>query len=1451
MDILRLIIRLPFLIAGIIYGFLWALFGFLSFLFKPIIGDISWECPLWLSMLIRGGKRLETFSERHPKAIAAGTLGVIVAGFAAYATYLWVESRPRPIEVAPIGKNEIVAEVRAPMATDYTQEPLSFPRLQLRFSESAAPTEKIGKAITEGIVLLPEKKGTWQWSDDQTLTFTPEDDWKIEEPYKITLETQKLLAEQVTLHQTVYTFNTAPFTVSVPESELYQNPDKPSEKNAVFKVKFSHPVDAASFEKRVGLSLQTVEKQHTLNKSFPFAIKYDQKKLTAWVRSGLVTLPDVDSEMKLTIAEGVTSTLPGKAGKTKVSMAQTVLGAYQNIVKNIEPTFAENDRNEVTQILAVSLMDAVNPKTFAPHIKAWVFPENYNRLYINEDALQDAIPLSLELENPSTAESTLAFKYKADPKRYIYVKVDKDIETVGGYKAKSASYFATSVPHFPQVLRFANQGAVLPLIGDKKIGVLARGLNGVQLEIKRVIPNQLHHLFPMSWDDQFAKKHFDSIAGQENHFVERFTVNRSLDNASPVKSQYIGFNLSDFLLKKGKHGVFLLSLNAWDAKNNKVTGIGFDNKLVIVTDLGLITKEATDKSLDVFVQSIHQNKPKKGVSVSVVAQNGSTLVSGKTNDEGHIAFPSLAHYRYEQTPAMVLADDNGDISLLPAYFYTGDRELDFSRFDVGGADNETRAGKLNAYVFSDRGLYRPGDRVNIGMIVRAESWSIPVGGVPLKVTVYDPRGETFGESFIEVDKTGFNEFNFTTPDSAPTGDWIISLSLARDTRKGGYVNSEYTTLGTGKVSVREFTPDRMKVQLVFQGDTTQGWVKPEALKATLLAHNLFGTPAQNRVVTSKLIAQPTQFIFKEFAGYSFYDAAYHPDRQFEITLENTKTDAEGKAPLALHLEEHERASYRLSIFAEAFEAGAGRGVATTQSVYVSPNDYMIGAKPDGETAYINQKDKRALHFIAVNPDLRTRALEGLTIDLIEKKYVSVLTLQDSGIYKYQSKLREIPVRSEPLAIAQGGTNVALDTQKPGLYMLVVKNDKNDILYKSDYRVAGVGNIDRSLTRSAELNVKLSKNEYQSGDTIELAIDAPYTGTGLITIEKDKVYAWKWFHTKTTGTVQKITVPKNLKGNGYVNVQFIRGGDSDELFLSPLSYSVQPFKVKAVAETASLKIDAPKLIKPGEPMKISVTTTEPQKLVVYAVDEGILQVADYRFMNPLAYFFEKRRLQVKSFQIIDLIMPDFARFERLVSAAGGDELVAKNTLANQLNPFKRKVEKPVVYWSEMIEVKGKKTLSYTPPDYFNGTLRVMAVSVSENKIGAAQTQTTVRDDFVLTPNAPFVMSPGDQVDVTLNVSNNVENNGQSVPVAVTLVASPQLQVVGASTATLTLPEKAEDMARFTLKANEVLGNGTLQCKASDKDNPGKRFDTTRQATISVRTAMPALTQTLMRRMSGDS
>src|SRR5213078_3496224 len=192
----------------------------------------------------------------------------------------------------------------------------------------------------------------------------------------------------------------------------------------------------------------------------------------------------------------------------------------------------------------------------------------------------------------------------------------------------------------------------------------------------------------------------------------------------------------------------------------------------------------------------------------------------------------------------------------------------------------------------------------------------------------------------------------------------------------------------------------------------------------------------------------------------------------------------------------------------------------------------------------------------------------------------------------------------------------------------------------------------SLDKNSELNVKLDRAQYNSGDEIAVSITAPYAGSGLITIERDRVYAQQWFQATTASSVQHIHVPENFEGSGYVNVAFVRALDSKEIFVSPLSYGVVPFTANIERRRLKIDLQTAATAKPGEPLRIGYKTDRPGKIVIFAVDQGNLQVTNYKTPDPLAYFFRKCALGVETAQIVDLIIPEFSLL-RSLSAFGGD------------------------------------------------------------------------------------------------------------------------------------------------------------------------------------------------------
>ena len=1460
--------------------------GLLHFVSRPVLGELSWDAPPWARWT--GGKVATGARAVAARPALSGAAVLLLAAIAAGGVYgyKWWQARPKPVEV----KFTVTNPPRTPLENRDDNSPRA---LVVQFAQSAAPLAMSGKDVSAGIRITPVIEGKWTWNSDQELQFLPKEDWPIGATHQVTFE-PSVLAAHIRLAAYEAKFSTAAFTASVAKNQFYQDPTNPTLKKAVFDIKFSHPVNTAEFEKRISLKLagQSEGIWGVGRETTKYSVSYDTLKMNAYVHSENLTTPQEDSSIALKIEPGVVAARAGNALLKPLAQSLRVPGLASLNIRDVNLNVAHNAKNEPEQLVVLNVSASTLEKDIKLATTAWILPlhhpdtkkEERTEPYgwgdpkaITDAILKDATKIDLQyVAGEREHDESHAFKYAAPIGRYVYVQIERGLKSFGGYTMAKRVQHVAQVPPFPPQLNILGQGALLAMSGEKTVAVLVRDLPGVQMDIGRVLPAQLQHLITQS-EGNFDKPQFLGSFGMEN-LAERFEKKIPLPRLKQGKAHYEALNLGDYLKKDGadKRGIFLLRVKSYDSRNDpalaKVAepsepaeaegegeegdgravnqgsegsgeedgGAREDFRLVVVTDLGVLVKRALDGSQDVFVQSIATGLPIAGADVDVIGKNGLTLFTQTTDATGRAQFAKLENLARERTPLMYLVKKGGDLSFLP--LNRRDRGLDFSRFDVGGARNTVLPGTLSAYLFSDRGIYRPGDAINFGMIVKSASWAKTTVGLPLEIEITDPRGLTIKRERIKLGGGGFNEVTHSTQESSPTGNYNLNLYTVKD-------GLTHTRLGSVGVRVQEFLPDRMKVTAKLSqeaGALGEGWVSPAELKVTVNAQNLFGTPATERRVEGTLTLQPAYPAFRSYPDHRFYDPLRAKDSAND-KLDEQKTDAEGNAVFDLNLSRFANATYRLHFLGRAFEAEGGRSVAAETSSMVSTLPYLVGFKADGDLGYVTKGAKRLVNVIAIDAKAQKMAVPDLKMELIERRFVSVLLKQGNGTYKYESKAKEITVKEAPLAVSAAGITLPLDTSAAGTFFIRIRNAAGVEQNKIEYSVAGAGNVTRTLDRNAELQLTLKNKDVSPGEDIEISVRAPYVGAGLITIERDKVYAHQWFKAGTEASVQKIRLPADFEGNGYVTVQFIRDIGSSEIFMSPLSYGTIPFSANLGKRTNKLAIDAPAKVKPGEVLKIKLTASKPTRAVVFAVDEGILQVARYQMADPLGHFFQKRALDVRTAQILDLILPEFKKL-MAAAAPGGD---GEGAIGKNLNPFKRKRDKPAVYWSGIVDVEGEREFSYTVPDTFNGSLKIMAVAVDEETIGTAQGKALVQGDIVLSPNAPLAVSPGDEFDVSVGVANNVQGSGASAKVAVTLKPSEHLELVGADTQTLPIGERKESVAVYKLRVKQgaagKLGSATLAFGATLAGQPDK---SAKLATdVSVRPAAPYYTQVTVGSFTG--
>lgn len=523
-----------------------------------------------------------------------------------------------------------------------------------------------------------------------------------------------------------------------------------------------------------------------------------------------------------------------------------------------------------------------------------------------------------------------------------------------------------------------------------------------------------------------------------------------------------------------------------------------DTRFIVITDLGIIAKKTSDNSHEVFVQSISSGEPVAHATVEVYGVNGLPVVSALTDESGRVHFDNLDSLTREKKPLMYVVIKDADMSFLP--IASSARRLVFSRFDIEGLTGQSQPDQLNAYLFTDRGLYRPGETAHIAMVVRSADWVQSLEGLPVKLLITDPRGKTVQNDSFNLAPAAFNSIDFTSGVNAPAGTYTAELYLAGKNQR---------FLSSVNFSVRDFEPDRMKVNVKLSDEPMAGWLKPEQVQAHVTAMHLFGAPAVDRRVTGEINVRPAAVAFDGYRDYRFYLAKSLDESYFE-ELDETVTDENGEATLSLRLDQFEASAYSLNILASVFEAEGGRNVKAQDRVMVSAADYLLGVKTPDPLDFVNKGAMRQIHWIAVGQDLKPVAVDDLAYELVEIRYVSVLVKQNDGTYHYESRRKDLVVDTQPFALTDTGYEQTLKTDEPGTYLVKIKRG-DTLLNQVNYMVAGNANTSRALDRNAELQLDLNKRTYAPGEEIEISIRAPYTGAGLITIEREKVYnhVWNW------------------------------------------------------------------------------------------------------------------------------------------------------------------------------------------------------------------------------------------------------------------------------------------------------------------------------------------------------
>ncbi|WP_421905959.1 alpha-2-macroglobulin family protein [Mameliella sp.] len=972
-----------------------------------------------------------------------------------------------------------------------------------------------------------------------------------------------------------------------------------------------------------------------------------------------------------------------------------------------------------------------------------------------------------------------------------------------GLPAKSGEELIRDVPITAYVsdrtptLSFPGRAYALPRTADAGIPIDTVNLDEVDLILRRVSDRNLVRAIQENYFGRplgrYDENYFARDVAEEIWTGTGVVENRL--NADMMTRLPMGEVLGDL-----PAGIYALTAAVPDPKRGEGRRA---TQWFILSDIGLTTLQGTD-GLTVFARDLGDASPMAGLEVSLVAEANRVLETVTTDADGVARFaPGLLRGKGGTAPALVMAK-RGEEDL--AFLSLTDPAFDLSDRGVAG---RAPAGPLDAFVATDRGVYRAGDEVNVTALLR-DPQAEAVSDVPLTAVLTRPDGVEYSRHISDGGDAGGHVFTLPLGPTVPRGTWRLAV----------YADPKGEALSSDTLLVEDFVPERIDFDL----SLPEGPINP--LSPPLLevdARYLFGAPGADLDIEGELRLS-TGARLDAFPGYRF---GRHDDNaltRIESFAADLTTDVDGAAQLTLPMPDIDPKGRSMTATATLrLSEASGRPVERLISRSVAPPTPMIGIKPAAEE--FAEGAEARFDVIAVGPDLQPQAMKvSWQVNRVRTRYQ---WYQNYGNWYWE------PMTTRE-TVAKGNGTLGADPLKIaaevdwGQYEVVVERADGTYLAASMGFSAGWYAPADAADAPDMLELSLDKPAYQPGESAALRMVPRYAGKALVTVLADRVISMQAVDVAEGENTLTLPVTEDWGAGVYVTAQVIRpmdvtAGQNPARALGLTHASVDPGDAQL-----NVGFDAPAESAPRGPLtaKVRIDNVAPGEqahVTVAAVDLGILNLTGFDTPDPADHYFGQRRLGV---EIRDI----YGRLIDGMNGAMGSVRSGGDGAAGMRLQSPPPTEATVAFFSGQLPVgeDGTAEVSFDIPD-FNGTVRLMAVAWSPKGVGSAEADVLVRDPVVISASLPRFMSPGDESRLLLELTHA---KGETGKMPLTVTADGVTLDTGALPANVTLGKGEKTALEVPLTASAV-GDHKIQIAVITPD--GQRL--TKDLTLGVRSNDP--------------
>ena len=324
-----------------------------------------------------------------------------------------------------------------------------------------------------------------------------------------------------------------------------------------------------------------------------------------------------------------------------------------------------------------------------------------------------------------------------------------------------------------------------------------------------------------------------------------------------------------------------------------------------------------------------------------------------------------------------------------------------------------------------------------------------------------------------------------------------------------------------------------------------------------------------------------------------------------------------------------------------------------------------------------------------------------------------------------------------------------------------------------------------------------------GEKAAFTIQAPFGGVAWVSVETDEVLDTLLVPVKGNAGRIEVPIKENYAPNATVSIYLVKPGGENELPLERFAYT----EIDVRRPDRELKV-APHLAsttaKPGDAVRGEVLVTSQDKpvadadLLVFAVDDAVLTLGDWKLPNIGARFYPRNVFSVRTYEALHGYIENLAKLsltqKGFVIGDGGEEAISnvKNV---------RKEFRTLAFWQGSLKTgaDGKVAFEFVAPDNLT-TYRIVAVGQTKaNQFGGDATQTVkISKPLLIDLALPRFLREGDEVELRAVVRQNFADNDG---VTTRCVTDANIKLLGGDVTTQSAQRDAPTVFRFKAKVTD--------------------------------------------------